>query len=108
MESTGKVIAVLPTKTGTSQRGKWTSQEFVIETHEQYPKKQCFNIFGEDKINLHNIAVGQEIKVSFEYESREANGRWFSSGRVFAVEHLAGQTGQQPSVPQSGNDNLAF
>ncbi len=104
MESTGKVIAVLPTRTGTSARGQWSSQDFVIETHEQYPKKQCFNIFGEDKIKAINIAVGQEVKVSFDYESREANGRWFSSGKAFAVQQIAGQAAPQAT----GSDAAPF
>ena len=39
MDLQGKVIAVLPAREGTSARGPWKSQEYVIETHDQYPKK---------------------------------------------------------------------
>ena len=39
MELQGKVIAVLPERSGVSARGEWKAQSFVIETHEQYPKK---------------------------------------------------------------------
>ena len=42
MELQGKVIAVLPEKSGVSARGEWKAQSYVIETHEQYPKKLCF------------------------------------------------------------------
>ena len=53
MELEGKIIAVLPMQNGISKStGKnWQSQEYVIETVEQYPKKCCFRVFGEDKIN---------------------------------------------------------
>ena len=37
MDLTGKVIAVLPPREGTSARGPWKSQEYVIETHDQFP-----------------------------------------------------------------------
>ena len=46
MELQGKVIAVLPERSGVSARGEWKAQSFVIETHEQYPKKLCFDVFG--------------------------------------------------------------
>ena len=44
MEITGKIIAVLPAQGGVSQRtgNPWKSQDYVIETHETYPKKCCF------------------------------------------------------------------
>ena len=35
MDLQGKVIAVLPAREGTSARGPWKSQEYVIETHDQ-------------------------------------------------------------------------
>ena len=52
MEITGKIIAVLPAREGVSQRtgNAWKMQEYVIETHDTYPKKCCFNIFGAEKI----------------------------------------------------------
>ena len=47
MEITGKIIAVLPEQSGVSKAGnEWKKQEYVLETHDQYPKKVCFQIFG--------------------------------------------------------------
>ena len=39
MELQGKVIAVLPARSGVSARGEWKSQSFVIETHDSFPIK---------------------------------------------------------------------
>ena len=41
MEITGKIIAVLPANSGVSARtgNPWMSQEYVMETHEQFPRK---------------------------------------------------------------------
>ena len=36
VELTGKIILMLPQQSGTSARGTWNKQEFVIETEEQY------------------------------------------------------------------------
>ena len=52
MEITGRIIAVLPVQGGISKNGnEWKKQEYVLETHDQYPKKVCFQIFGADRID---------------------------------------------------------
>lgn len=86
MEFTGKIIAVLPERGGVSRTGnEWKSQEYVIENHDQYPRKMCFDVFGADKIAQFNIQVGQELTVSFDIDAREWNGRWFNSLRAWKV-----------------------
>ena len=84
-EITGKIIAVLPTKSGTSARGtQWSSQTAVIETHEQYPKKVAFDVLG-DRIAEFNLQVGEEVTVSFDINAREYNGKWFNSVNAWNV-----------------------
>ncbi|MBR6649522.1 MAG: DUF3127 domain-containing protein [Bacteroidaceae bacterium] len=87
MEITGKIIAVLPERGGVSKTGnEWKMQEYVLETHEQYPKKICFNIFGADKIAQFNIQAGEELTVSFDINAREYMGRWYNDVRAWKVE----------------------
>lgn len=89
MEIEGKIIAVMPAREGTSQRGtQWKSQDYVIETMEQYPKKCCFNVFGSDKIQLFNIQTGENLRVSFDIDAHEYQGRWFNSIRAWKVERV--------------------
>ena len=76
MELAGKVIAVLEPRGGVSKTGnEWKVQEYVIETHDQYPKKMCFDVFGADKIAQFNIQAGEELNVFFDVDAREWNGR---------------------------------
>ena len=87
MEITGKIIAVLPERGGVSKTGnEWKMQEYVLETHEQYPRKMCFNVFGADKISQFNIQAGEEMTVSFDINAREYNGRWYNDRRAWRVE----------------------
>ena len=60
MEFTGKVIAILPPRGGVSKStgNEWKAQEYVIENHDQYPRKMCFDVFGADKIAQFNIQMG--------------------------------------------------
>ena len=84
-EITGKIIAVLPTKSGTSARGtQWSSQTAVVETHEQYPKRVAFDVLG-DRIAEFNLQVGEEVTVSFDINAREYNGKWFNSVNAWNV-----------------------
>lgn len=88
MDLQGKVIAVLPAREGTSARGPWKSQEYVIETHDQYPKKMVFNVFGADRIDQFAIKAGEEVMVSFDIDAHEYNGRWFNNIRAWNIQRV--------------------
>lgn len=90
MEIEGKIIAVIPPREGVSARTgtAWKTQDYVIETHDQYPRRCCFNVFGADKIQLFNIQVGEELRVSFDIDAHEYQGRWFNSIRAWKVERI--------------------
>ena len=86
MELQGKVIAVLPERSGVSARGEWKSQTYVIETQEQYPKKMAFDVFGADRIASFDIQLGEVINVSFDIDAHEYQGRFlirFVLGMLF-------------------------
>ena len=85
MDISGKIIAVLPIATGQGKNGTWRSQDYVLETADQYPKKVCFNLFG-DKIDQFPIAIDDQVNVSFDVESREYNGRWYTTIRAWKIE----------------------
>ena len=91
MEIQGKVIAVLPERSGVSARGEWKSQTYVIETQEQYPKKMAFDVFGADRLAQFNIHSGEEILVSFDIYAHEYQGRWFNSIRAWNVTKVSQQ-----------------
>ena len=80
MEFTGKIIAILQPKGGVSKAtgNEWKAQEFVIENHDQYPRKMCFEVFGAEKIDQFNIQMGEELTVSFDIDSNQWQDRWFN------------------------------
>ena len=101
MDLQGKVIAVLPAREGTSARGPWKSQEYVIETHDQYPKKMVFNIFGADRIEQFAIKAGEEINVSFDIDAHEYNGRWFNNVRAWNIQRVDATAAQAGGAPMA-------
>lgn len=99
MELAGKVIAVLEPRGGVSKSGnEWKVQEYVIETHDQYPRRMCFDVFGADKIQQFNIQVGEELNVFFDIDAREWQGRWFNSIRAWKVERVNADAQQMPPM----------
>ena len=89
MELQGKIIAALDVKTGTSARGEWKVQEFVLETLDgQYSRKMVFSVFGAERLQTFNIQVGQDVTVKFDIDAREYNGRWFNSIRAYDVRQV--------------------
>ena len=94
MEIQGKIIVVLPERSGVSQRGnQWRSISYVLETQEQYPKKLAFDVTN-DKIDQLNIQLGEILTVQFDINAREYNGRWFNSVNAWNVIR---QTQQSPA-----------
>lgn len=107
---TGKITHVLELVSGDSKRRegeKWYRQEYVLETMEEYPRKVCFQLWGEDRIKGANIQLGDMVRVSFNLESREYNGRWYTSVNGRMVEKNPSAMGTNPSMggmPQTGNN----
>ncbi len=88
MDLQGKIIAVLPERSGVSARGEWKAGSFVIETHDNYPKKMVFDVFGADRLAQFAIKAGDELIVSFDIDAHEYQGRWYNSIRAWNVQRL--------------------
>jgi hypothetical protein len=96
MEISGKIVQLLPLQTGEGKNGPWKKQDFVIEFESgQFSKKACFSAWGDKFGN--NIAVGNTVNISFDLESREYNGRWYTDLRPWKID-LSGAPATQQQV----------
>ena len=88
MEISGKIIQVLPEQGGVSKTSgkEWKLQAYVLETQEQYPRTVHFEVFGEDRIKANPCQLDDVVTVSFDIESREFNGRWYTSIRAWKIQ----------------------
>lgn len=87
MELQGKIIRFLPAQEGVSKNGNpWKVQPYVLETRETYPKKVYFEVAGEERILQNCCDVGDLVTISFDLESNEFNGRWFTRIRAWKVQ----------------------
>lgn len=116
MEISGRIIQLLPVQTGQGKNGTWKKQDFILETGDTYPKKVCIAVWG-DKIDLAQFKSGEQVEVSFDVESREYNGRWYTDVKAWKiVSKKAGgapeaNTGSMPAsfeAPSGSDDDLPF
>ncbi|GAB4407388.1 MAG: DUF3127 domain-containing protein [Microscillaceae bacterium] len=92
LEVNGKLVKSLPEVGGTSKAGNnWRKQDFVIETMDQYPKKICFSLWGDKIDMLREVREGEQLKVSFDVESREYNERWYTDLKAWRIEKVGAQ-----------------
>ena len=83
MDIKGKIIQKLELQSGTSKAGNaWKKQEYVLETLDSYPRKVKFDFFG-DRADQYPLEVGDNITLSYDIDSREFNGRWYTDIRGF-------------------------
>jgi len=99
MQITAKLIQKLPLQTGQGKNGEWKKQEIIVETDGQYPKKICIAFWG-DKINDSQLQIGNTIKVDFDIESREFNGRWYTDVKAWKTEIVTGEQGIPGDFPE--------
>ena len=110
MKVTGKITKVLDTQKGTSASGKeWQKLSFILETTEDYNNLYCFEVFGDEKVEqfLKYNKVGQEVDVSFNVQTNEYKGKYYTSlqsWKIFKAE--AGEA--TPEVAQEEADDLPF
>ena len=97
MEIQVKIVNVLPVQTFTSSKtgNSYSKYTFVGETAGQYPKKIAFTVMGDDKFNQMGIVVDGTYTVSFDVESREWNGKWFTEASAWKAVRIDGAQCQQ-------------
>lgn len=118
MQITAKLVQRLPLQTGQGKNGEWKKQEVIVETDSQYPRKICI-AFWNEKINDAALQIGNTVRVDFDVESREFNGRWYTDVKAWKVEVVSGETAGNPGFqeppaaidltpPPDGSSDLPF
>lgn len=87
LRETGKVIAILPMREGTSKKTgeKWTNQRFVIEVDEAYTRRVVFQLNGADRIERADLRIGEIIEVKAQVEGHCFQDQWYNDVRVYDI-----------------------
>ena len=84
MTISGKVVNITLPETGQGKNGEWSKRFIVIETlDDKYPKEVAIESWN-DKVELPKI--GDSITAHINLDSREWQGRYFTSAKVWKIE----------------------
>jgi len=115
LDIVGKLLQKLDMQSGDGAFGSWRRQDAIIETIEQYPKKICISFWNEKISDLDKLNLGETLTASVNIESRENNGKWYTSVRVWRLQQPETNVNanQQPvatatTAPQNQSQNAAY
>ena len=101
LELEGTLRQKMGVQQGTSARGQWAKQEFILDYPDgNYTSQACFTAFWQDKVaELDKYQIGDKVKVSFNLRSREFNGRWYNDLQIWKVSPAGAAPAQQNAAP---------
>ena len=109
LELEGTLRHKLASQQGTSARGAWAKQEFILEFPDgNYTAQACFTAFGQDKVaELDKYQIGDRIRISFNIRSREYNGRWYNDLQIWRIAPAGQPTAAPAAAPAAPQVNAA-
>jgi hypothetical protein len=82
MEVTGKILQIFEVKQISE---KYSIQEILIETVDEYPKKVILQINEKVRQYVLRMGIGATGTFKIDCESKEFNGKWYTNIKCFAV-----------------------
>ncbi len=109
MELLGKIIKKLDISKGTTTRGDWQKQEFIVEYGDKFPKNVCITAWADKVEELKKFEIGSIVKLFLNAESREYNNRWYTDLRFWKIEpQLANAQGANVNSNYSSEPSPEF
>ena len=110
METTVKIEKILEPQSFVSRTNgnTYVTHIFVGEiTNTQYPRKVAFKVMGDDRMRNMGIVVGGTYNISFDVESREWNGKYFTECQAWKAVRIDGQPQQAPQPTPTPQPQVA-
>ena len=109
MEFEGVVYKIMPPVKGTSARGEWQRQEVIFDLPSEFSRKVCVIFFNKES-EVARLREGATYTVSFNLESREYNGRWYTDVRAWRVQAKEEQQATAPAtdLPPLGGEEPTY
>ena len=75
-------------RSGEGRNGTWRVATYLLETVEMYPRKIVVDVTAGqlDRISEFDALIGKPVKIYFDIDAHEYNGRWYNSVRAFKAQ----------------------
>lgn len=119
----GEILSLTTPQDIKSKQGKEYKKAAVAigwtetgKNDKEFKKQIAVEVFGTpESFNKqwnslqNNYSVGDRVMVTFDINSNESNGNWFTSLRLVNIEHLDKNVGgDKPQERQVNDDDLPF
>ena len=113
----GKIKEIMPVESGVAKSSgdAWKKVNFIVTNSEGYEGREqlyCFQIFSEKSVDnfLKYNKEGQQVEVSFNVQTNEWQGKYFTNLSAFHVAsgERVEQSHQTPALEEEGSDSLPF
>lgn len=113
MEFTGRIMKVLPTRSGVSKAGKeWKTQQFIFEYFEnpsdRYSDKVVIETF--DTNIMEQLEENATVRIGFGHRYEEYNGNYYNRLTMYKFERLDHTTAMKPApaadAPTNGDTSV--
>ena len=93
MELDVVVDKILDPIRGTSARGDWVRHEVIFNQPNDMNRKVCITFWGDRAQEVLSFREGDSMTLSVNIESREFNGKWYTSLQAWRVRRGSAGTG---------------
>lgn len=95
-EFKGRLLYSMPMQQGEGRNGTWYKKCFVLDSGGQYAKKVAFEAWGDKAQQVEPLILGTELSVEYEPESREYNGKWYTTLKAWKLTVTGAAVGVVP------------
>jgi len=84
----GLLVKKISQREGDNARGHWAIASYLLEEEGTYPKRMAVDVSNsefEDRIGKFDSLIGKKVKVRFDIDAHEYQGKWFNSIRAFGI-----------------------
>jgi len=101
MEISGTILNIYELQTGTGKESgkEWSKRSILITTGGRYAKEVALELWNESA-NM-PLSIGQNINASIDIQSREFNGKLYTTVSARNIEIAEGEQAPQAATPQA-------
>lgn len=105
MEIKGTISKIFDVQTGTGAKGNWQKQELLITYGDKYPKTVQITCMGKVVDSIEQLSEGMELTAHVNPESREYNGKHYTSINAWKLEFTGGKNVMAKTPVNSVDDS---
>ena len=112
MDVNGKLVEVLPLKSGISKntQKQWQSQSIIIDNGDDFNNLICVEAFGDKVKQLIDLKIGDQMNVLINLYSQKFGDNWYNkiNGYMFSVSERNPQDILGNKDTMMNGDNAPF